>query len=112
MFRKTPSLSIGTWRWPGSISNSPRVGSGAPLHRECHELTPERWQQISRIFKSAISLDGEARHTYVAEKCGSDESLRSEVEKLIASHQQASEENFIGGRAAEKGAVLIIETDE
>ena len=75
-------------------------------------MTPERWQQISRIFKSAISLDGEARHTYVAEKCGSDESLRSEVEKLIASHQQASEENFIGGRAAEKGAVLIIETDE
>ena len=30
------------------------------------ELTPERWQQISRIFKSAISLDGEARVNYVA----------------------------------------------
>jgi serine/threonine protein kinase len=75
-------------------------------------LTPERWQQISQIFKSAISLAGEARHAYVAEKCGADESLRSEVEKLISSHQQASEEDFIGGRAAEKGAVLIIDPDE
>jgi hypothetical protein len=42
-------------------------------------LTPERWQQISRIFKSAISLDNEARAAYVAEKCGGDESLRSGV---------------------------------
>jgi serine/threonine protein kinase len=70
-------------------------------------LTPERWQQISRIFKSAISLDSDARHAYVAEKCGGDEVLRSEVEKLLESHQRASDENFIGGRAAEDGAVLI-----
>ena len=70
-------------------------------------MTPERWQQISRIFKSAISLDGDARRAYVAEKCGGDESLRSEAEKLLDSHQRASEENFIGGRAAEDGAVLL-----
>ena len=70
-------------------------------------MTPERWQQISHIFKSAISLDVEARRAYVAEKCGGDESLRSEVEKLIDSHQQASEENFIGGHAADVGAVLL-----
>ena len=75
-------------------------------------MTPERWQQISRIFKSAISLDSEARTDYVAEKCGADESLRSEVEKLIAAHHQASEHNFIGGNAAEKGAVLIVDPDE
>ena len=70
-------------------------------------MTPERWQQISRIFKSAISLDSDARAAYVAEKCGGDESLRSEVEKLIESHRMASAENFIGGRAAEDGAVLL-----
>lgn len=75
-------------------------------------MTPERWQQISRIFKSAISLDSEARDAYVVEKCGQDESLRSEVEKLIAAHHQASEQNFIGGKAAEKGAVLIIDPNE
>jgi len=70
-------------------------------------LTPERWQQISRIFKSAVSLDSDARQKFIAEKCGEDESLRSEVEKLIASHQQASAEDFIGGHAAADGAALL-----
>jgi serine/threonine protein kinase len=75
-------------------------------------LTPERWQQVSRIFKSAISLDGEARVAYVANQCGDDASLRSEVEKLIASHQQASAEDFIRGRAADDGAVLLVDEVE
>ena len=70
-------------------------------------MTPERWQQISRIFKSAISLDSDARQKFVAERCGDDELLRSEVEKLIASHEQASERNFIGGHAAADGAELL-----
>ena len=74
-------------------------------------MNPERWQQISRIFKSAISLDGEARADYVAGQCGSDKSLRAEVEKLIASHQQASDEDFIGGHAAEAAAELLLGDD-
>jgi len=75
-------------------------------------LNPERWHQISQIFKSAISLDPEARNAYVAGQCGSDDSLRAEVEKLIASHQQASEENFIGGMAAEAAAPLLVIENE
>ncbi len=75
-------------------------------------MTPERWQQVSRIFKSAISLDSEARAEYVAGQCGVDESLRVEVEKLIESHKRASEEKFIEGMAAEAGAALIIIDDE
>jgi len=75
-------------------------------------LNPERWQQISRIFKSAISLDPEARNAYVVGQCGSDESLRAEVEKLLASHQQASEDHFIGGMAAEAVAPLLIVENE
>jgi len=75
-------------------------------------LNPERWEQISRIFNSAIGLEVEARAAYVAGQCGSDESLRSEVEKLIASHQRASEENFIGGHAAEDAASLLLKDDK
>ncbi|HEX5887781.1 MAG TPA: protein kinase [Pyrinomonadaceae bacterium] len=75
-------------------------------------MTPERWQQISRIFKSAISLDGAARAAYLANQCGTDESLRSEVEKLLSSHRQASAEDFIGGRAADDGAVLLVTPEE
>jgi serine/threonine protein kinase len=74
-------------------------------------LNPERWNQISRIFNSAIALDGDARAAYVEGQCGSDESLRAEVEKLISSHQQASEENFIGGHAAEVAAEFLLGDD-
>jgi serine/threonine protein kinase len=74
-------------------------------------LRPERWQQISRIFKSAISLDDEARAAYVADQCGSDDVLRADVEKLIDSHQRASKDNFIGGVAAEAGAKFLIDRD-
>lgn len=75
-------------------------------------MTPERWKHISRIFQSAIALDNDARAAYVADQCGGDESLRSEVEKLIGAHEQATAENFIGGRAAEDGAVLIFDEIE
>ncbi|HEX2269960.1 MAG TPA: serine/threonine-protein kinase, partial [Pyrinomonadaceae bacterium] len=64
-------------------------------------MKPERWQQISRIFKSAISLDGVARAEYVKEKCGADADLQQEVEKLIESHQKAEDNDFIAGLAVE-----------
>ena len=72
-------------------------------------MTPERWQQVSRIFKSAISLDSEARAAYLKQQCSGDESLREDVEKLLDSHQRASEEDFIGGLAAEVAAPLLID---
>jgi serine/threonine protein kinase len=75
-------------------------------------LTPERWHQISRIFKSAISLDGEARDAFVKGQCGVDESLRSEVEKLLESHQKASDEKFIDGVAVEANAGLLLDEDD
>ena len=75
-------------------------------------MTPERWKQVSRIFNKAISLDGEERTAFVADECGVDQSLRSEVEKLIAAHGNASAEKFIGGMAAEAaGPYLLDESD-
>lgn len=71
-------------------------------------MNPERWQQISRIFKSAISLDDAARAAYVRDKCGTDSDLREEVEKLIESHQQAADQDFIGGLAVENAAELFV----
>jgi serine/threonine protein kinase len=59
------------------------------------ELNPERWQEVSRIFKSAIELDGAAREAYLASECAHDDSIRQEVSRLISSHEKASAENFI-----------------
>jgi serine/threonine protein kinase len=80
-------------------------------HRERGELTPERWQLVSSIFKSAISLDNEARAAYLKAQCSGDDSLRAEVEKLLDSHRLASEEDFIGGLAAEAAAPLLVDDD-
>ena len=77
--------------------------------RERGQLTPERWQQVSRIFKSAISLDSEARAAYLKAQCSGDDSLRADVEKLLDSHRLASEEDFIGGLAAEAAAPLLVD---
>lgn len=75
-------------------------------------MKPERWQEVSRIFKSALSLDDGARAAYLERQCGPDESLRAEVEKLIESHQQASANSFIGGVAAEDAAQFLIDERE
>ncbi len=74
-------------------------------------MTPERWQQISRIFKSAILLDNEARAAYVASQCGRDDSLRVEVEKQIDSHGKADADEFMNGMAAEAATPLLTDDE-
>ena len=74
-------------------------------------MQPERWQQISGIFKSALALEPEERAAYVAAECGADESLRREVERLIESHQQADSENFIESPAVAEVAPLLVPED-
>ncbi|MDX6559611.1 MAG: eukaryotic-like serine/threonine-protein kinase [Blastocatellia bacterium] len=74
-------------------------------------MQPERWQQISGIFKSALALEPAERAAYVASQCGDDDSLRREVQRLIESHHQADEENFIGLPAVAAAAPLLISED-
>jgi serine/threonine protein kinase len=71
-------------------------------------MEPERWQQISGIFKSALALKPEERPAYVADKCGDDESLRHQVEQLIESHQQADQHSFIESHAVAEVASLLV----
>ena len=75
-------------------------------------MNPERWQQISRIFKSAISLDGVARAEYVKENCGSDPDLQAEVQRLIESHGQAESNEFMAGLAVEDVAEHFSDGEE
>ena len=72
-------------------------------------MTPERWQQISRIFNAAIALDSDARAAFVSGQCGEDQSLRAEVDKLIESHSAAESAKFITGVAAEANANLLVD---
>ena len=54
-------------------------------------MTPERWQQIDKLFHSALEWPRDERGGHLAEACGDDEALRERVEALIAAHEQSGE---------------------
>jgi len=47
-------------------------------------MSSERWNRIEEIFHAALERPLPERDTYVANVCGSDEALRSEIESLLA----------------------------
>jgi hypothetical protein len=51
-------------------------------------LTPERWQQVARIYEQAAELPPHAREAYLADACGTDEELRTECESLLRQDAQ------------------------
>lgn len=66
-------------------------------------MTPEHWQQVKEIFQSALDCPPDKRAAFLDEACVSDPALRSEVESLISSHDQAGDsfEAMAGGLAAQ-----------
>ncbi len=54
-------------------------------------MTPERWQQVKQIFQSAIERPPDERDAFLARACQDNHALRSEVESLISSHNQAGD---------------------
>ena len=54
-------------------------------------MDPERWQRIESIFQKALDADEDRRARVLVESCAGDESLRREVESLLAQHENAAE---------------------
>jgi eukaryotic-like serine/threonine-protein kinase len=54
-------------------------------------MTPERWQQLKQIFQSALERNPAERSAFLSQACADDPALRSEVESLISSHDQAGD---------------------
>ena len=54
-------------------------------------MTPERWRQIEEIFNSAAELPAAERLAYVSVNTDGDDALKAEVEKLLASLDDADE---------------------
>ena len=53
-------------------------------------MTPERWRQLTEIFSGAVAIgDTAAREAYLVAACGSDASLRAELDSLIVAYGQA-----------------------
>lgn len=70
-------------------------------------MTPERWKKAKEIFHAALERAPEDRSAFLADACDGDQSLRREVESLIASHEQSGK--FIDSPAYEAAAELLIE---
>ena len=68
-------------------------------------MTPEDWKRIKTIFDEAVELAPEERHTvFEFSACTGDGILRSEVESLLASLEEAG--GFIektGGQPSRAG---------
>src|SRR5437867_1737714 len=68
-------------------------------------MTPERWQQVKQNFQSALERDAAERSAFLNQACADDAALRSEVESLISSHDQAGDS--IEAMAVEAAAEML-----
>jgi serine/threonine protein kinase len=51
-------------------------------------VNPERWQRVRQVFEAAVEQDPARRALFLEEACSGDAALRSEVESLLASHEE------------------------
>jgi eukaryotic-like serine/threonine-protein kinase len=68
------------------------LGSGVVVPQNEQErvaMTRERWQQVRIVLEGALQLKHEARRAYLDQACSSDQSLRLEVDSLLAADEQA-----------------------
>jgi len=52
-------------------------------------MTPQRFRQIRNVFDALIEREPSTRTMFLEEACQGDEELRTEVQRLIAAHEQA-----------------------
>jgi eukaryotic-like serine/threonine-protein kinase len=52
-------------------------------------MDAERWEKIERLFHAALQAEPSRRATILEDSCAGDESLRREVESLLAHHENA-----------------------
>ncbi len=72
-------------------------------------MTPERYRQIGEIFDAALEVDAERRAEFLNQACSGDAELRSEVESLMRSNEEAPD--FIADPALTVAAELLAQID-
>jgi eukaryotic-like serine/threonine-protein kinase len=65
-------------------------------------VSPERWQQIERLYDAVIKREPNERTALLKEWCAGDDELRREVEWMLAHQQEAA--HFIQVPALEAAA--------
>ncbi len=70
-------------------------------------MTPERWQQIEKLFYSILEVEPSRRDDFLDEACGGDEELHRTLKSLLASHDEGG--TFFETLRAEVAAEIITE---
>ena len=52
-------------------------------------MTPDRWQQLSRLFHETLARDADTRSAFLAEACAGDDDLRRDVEALLLARDRS-----------------------
>ncbi len=47
-------------------------------------MNHERWQRIKQLYNAALEVDPGQRDAFLKEACAGDESIRKEIERLLA----------------------------
>jgi serine/threonine protein kinase len=71
-------------------------------------MTSSRWKRIEEIYDAALEHAPVQRDDFLAHACGGDDSLRRDVEQLIAAHDTAGD--FLGSPAWEAAASALLAT--
>ncbi len=58
-------------------------------------MTTENWERMTEAFAGARQRVADKRETYLHAVCAGDPDLRTEVQALLAAHEQAERENFL-----------------
>ena len=74
---------------------------------EQQALTSERWRQVKEIFQAAVEFPAAEREAYLAGACEGDPSLRTEIESLIAAHEEPG--SFLGDPAFDLAAESAVD---
>ncbi|MBD0370952.1 MAG: serine/threonine-protein kinase [Pyrinomonadaceae bacterium] len=72
-------------------------------------VTIERWQQVKKLFHSALEREPHERESFLRAACAGNDSLREEVLSLIASHEERG--SFLDAPAYEVAAELLVEEE-
>lgn len=70
-------------------------------------MTPERWQRIERLYHAALAVAESQRSGFLEDSCAGDNTLRREVESLLACYDKA--EQFMEVPALEVMAEALAE---
>ena len=73
-------------------------------------MTPERWQEIERVYHEARQREPSERTAYLDTACGGDTALRAEIESLLRYDHYAAQFIEGGTCACRSGAISCART--